>query len=759
LTENSYYKDIESALKAVKFHSPLNYSWLGQKCFIVPRPMRKIYSPEIIQDYLLVHLETILYSKFYCKGYISPLSEDNFSSKGPLISNFTEALSSSNSGSGSIEPDWKLVHKNNEGWIAEKNGLKLLVKKGDFFYSRRKTFESENSINLKYPKELMNSSPGHYLALGDKKLDAKTIVRLYLNLDPRGAIRFMEMATRALNSAKLPFNIKVINDPCKFTRTDAVVLYFAKEHYSEIFRLLCYIYRTLRKYFRPRIPIFTKFIAPGLGLAEDPGKGESFGTNRCLLLAKAIIECYKLRIKPLSEKLIKVQEIFSDTGLSIGKPFMNPNSNDCYYCINYSRVWMKPKRWFSFHQYIEVAKKIGSQLCDTAIWQDNRCNWIGIVEVENQSSKYRLYHMLGPELYGGTCGIALFLAELYRITRNRRLFDTAIGAITQSFNSFVISRHKAIPPSLYNGSYGIALALAHIGKILAKDDLIHYSLEVTNKLIVRGRQEPFIADLINGKAGLIISLLGLGKMLRDKKLEERAVRVGSEIVRHAEESNGYSWRGNPEDYYNLTGVSHGTSGIAYALLELFQVTDSFKFKNSAMEAFRYERQWFDTKMSNWQDLRGSRKNSLTKKFVNFWCHGAPGIALSRMCAYEILNEEILKKEAIAGLKSTLISAKEMLNTSINDFTLCHGLAGITDVLYHGLCKLGDEWISDTEVPFLVAETGKNLYSKNNLPWPCGNLGVDFPGLLRGVAGIGYFYLRLYDPKIQSVLMLEPQKFQ
>jgi lantibiotic modifying enzyme len=229
-------------------------------------------------------------------------------------------------------------------------------------------------------------------------------------------------------------------------------------------------------------------------------------------------------------------------------------------------------------------------------------------------------------------------------------------------------------------------------------------------------------------------------------------------VRRAEMSAGYSWRGDPESYYNLTGISHGASGIAYALLELFQVTDSFKFKNSAMEAFRYERQWFDTKISNWQDLRGSRKNLSTKKFVNFWCHGAPGIALSRMHAYKILNEEFLKKEAIAGLKSTLISTKEILNTSINDFTLCHGLAGITDVLYHGLYELGDEWTDDTEVPFLVAETGKDLYSKNNLPWPCGSLGVDFPGLLRGLAGIGYFYLRLYDPKIQSVLMLEPQKF-
>jgi hypothetical protein len=102
-------------------------------------------------------------------------------------------------------------------------------------------------------------------------LDSSNIVRLYLNLDPEGAIRFMQMATGALNSAKLPFDIKVLNDPRKFTRADAVVLYASKEHYKEILRMLQNFYRTLRKHFRSMIPIFTKFLAPGVGLAEDPG--------------------------------------------------------------------------------------------------------------------------------------------------------------------------------------------------------------------------------------------------------------------------------------------------------------------------------------------------------------------------------------------------------------------------------------------------------------------------------------------------------
>jgi lantibiotic modifying enzyme len=42
-------------------------------------------------------------------------------------------------------------------------------------------------------------------------------------------------------------------------------------------------------------------------------------------------------------------------------------------------------------------------------------------------------------------------------------------------------------------------------------------------------------------------------------------------------------------------------------------------------------------------------------------------------------------------------------------------------------------------------------------WQCGNpLGVETPGLMTGIAGIGYGLLRLADPdRVPSVLTLQP----
>jgi lantibiotic modifying enzyme len=40
-------------------------------------------------------------------------------------------------------------------------------------------------------------------------------------------------------------------------------------------------------------------------------------------------------------------------------------------------------------------------------------------------------------------------------------------------------------------------------------------------------------------------------------------------------------------------------------------------------------------------------------------------------------------------------------------------------------------------------------------WPCGIAGGETPNLLLGLAGIGYFYLRLYNTHVPSILIRMP----
>ena len=50
--------------------------------------------------------------------------------------------------------------------------------------------------------------------------------------------------------------------------------------------------------------------------------------------------------------------------------------------------------------------------------------------------------------------------------------------------------------------------------------------------------------------------------------------------------------------------------------------------------------------------------------------------------------------------------------------------------------------------------GIESYQDENLSWPCDKKVGQHPGLMTGLAGIGYFYLRLYSSlKIPSVLLI------
>jgi lantibiotic modifying enzyme len=44
------------------------------------------------------------------------------------------------------------------------------------------------------------------------------------------------------------------------------------------------------------------------------------------------------------------------------------------------------------------------------------------------------------------------------------------------------------------------------------------------------------------------------------------------------------------------------------------------------------------------------------------------------------------------------------------------------------------------------------YARTRAAWPCGTHTGETPNLMLGLAGIGYFYLRLAQPQVPSVLL-------
>jgi type 2 lantibiotic biosynthesis protein LanM len=412
-------------------------------------------------------------------------------------------------------------------------------------------------------------------------------------------------------------------------------------------------------------------------------------------------------------------------------------------------------------EFLKTADEISQRISQQAVWYEDRCNWMGAEPRGRPNAAVQrsvTYRALGPDLYSGTSGVALFLAELYAITEESSLRRTALGAIRQA-----LSRIDTVSTSarlgLFSGWIGIALAAVRVGMLLDESELRNKALY----LLQRSSSENYDKrefDLMSGRAGAIAALIVLNQVLSESYLLEFAISLGDELLETSDKADiGYSWKSRGlRNQHNLTGFSHGTAGAAYALLELFRATGDSKYRNAAWLALQYERHWFNPDIGNWPDFREDPSSPYRKRrphsFVTFWCHGAPGIALSRLRAYQIVGDETCKAEAIVALKTTRGMIESALESWTGNFSMCHGLTGNAEVLSYGTQILSSECWEEAEVALKVANAGIERYSARGVPWPCGTHVGETPNLMLGLAGIGHYYLRLYRSSIPSILILQ-----
>lgn len=295
--------------------------------------------------------------------------------------------------------------------------------------------------------------------------------------------------TRVLNRAGLPFRFKVVNDPQGYTRCDAGVLYIARSDYPAVASALERIYSDLVEMLRPGVPALTKPLAPGLGLAEDPGTEDSFGMHRCGLLADALIRAHEQRKRSVESRLSVVAERFAEAGISLDEPFLNAGSRDEYSFQPQPNPHMRSSgktrpSVSGATTYIGVAKDIGRRLVREAIWHEERCNWIGpeLATATTHEPGGTVYRALGPEIYAGTSGIAWFLAELAAINGEVETRRTALGAVRQALlRADADPSVKTVGP--YTGYMGIALAAAHVGTLLNEAEPLERAARLARQVL------------------------------------------------------------------------------------------------------------------------------------------------------------------------------------------------------------------------------------------------------------------------------------
>jgi Lanthionine synthetase C-like protein/HopA1 effector protein family len=766
-------EQIEGVIQATVFLSPSKYSWFGKSSPRLTAQFERGFSAKAIQSWLLLTLQGQLYSDFYCQGTATPSVKEASAYAHQNVGEFIDELSSSNCGAGYLAEGWQIASQPNTELIARRNGLALCVQKADCHSGNGDSLDPANRVSLRFPKELLGISPGFYMAVSDLEMpdfQNVDVVRFYWNLRPEAAVPLMQELTSELNGARLPFRFKVVNDRGAFSRCDAAVLYVPKSDYAPVAQIVERIYTKICERMNERVPVFTKRLAPGLGFAEDPGtKRDSFGTHRCRLLAEGMFRAWQQGRKSLPDRLRIVEAHFAENEISLETPFLNPGSADIYELgVNN----MPARRGdsgevgrasYSKNDYLDVAARIGARLTGQAIWHRNQCNWVGFQSLERSLTPQgnATLRALGPELYSGTSGVALFLGELYAVTRDADVRRTALAAIAQALSHLDVLPGPA-RPGLFSGWIGIALVAARLGRILEEEKVLRAALRVVQRRR-RGGLENWECDFMFGKAGTIVGLLMLREMLDAPGLVDLSQLLARKLLNKANKSKvGYSWpcSAMPASR-NLTGFSHGAAGIGYALLELFLATGDAKYRRAAESAFAYERHWYDRSQQNWPDLREEagqpRPNRKALPFATAWCHGAPGIALSRLRAYEVLKDSACEAEARVALETTRRAINSSLHSPNANYSLCHGLTGNAEVLRYGSEVLGPAASQSCKAALDVAAKGIDSFGRTDNAWPCGTPAGENPSLMLGLAGIGYFYLRLAVPSVPTILILRPEE--
>ena len=110
---------------------------------------------------------------------------------------------------------------------------------------------------------------------------------------------------------------------------------------------------------------------------------------------------------------------------------------------------------------------------------------------------------------------------------------------------------------------------------------------------------------------------------------EFRVKAGDLLMKEAiQEGGAWAWQTIAENP-PLTGLSHGTAGIGWALLEMWQATGETRFREAAQGAFAYERACLGSR-SGWTGRSASGRMGRSDMRVRARCGRAGCCARTRL---------------------------------------------------------------------------------------------------------------------------------
>jgi lantibiotic biosynthesis protein len=408
--------------------------------------------------------------------------------------------------------------------------------------------------------------------------------------------------------------------------------------------------------------------------------------------------------------------------------------------------------------FLPPALKIARAICSEAIWHEDRCNWLGASNEQVMGAPRDFSRAMGASFYDGLAGLGYFLCSVLKAEKDAVIEETARGALNQltRFVKEPVTNDEAGWMGMmgfHTGYPGQAWTLMYAAEILGEKKYAQAAKKALDYTLAVPR-EHWRYDVIDGAAGTIPVLIKLYKLTGDQRLFNHALQLGTFLIDKADkQSYGWSWDTMPGTQHNLTGYAHGTAGMAHAFAELFAATADSVYANAIAATVAYEEHHYHAVQQNWPDFRSFHETGNEAPTETpcscAWCHGAPGIGLSRLRCYEVSGDQRYLPGARIAIDTTL---KNNRPGPGNNYSLCHGLLGNAELFLYASQILNEPALFKSAEQTAMECMQKHL--STGLAIPNGlHSASHTPDFMLGTAGMGYFFLRLHAPQLFENMLL------
>nr|WP_306467999.1 type 2 lanthipeptide synthetase LanM [Rothia aeria] len=344
--------------------------------------------------------------------------------------------------------------------------------------------------------------------------------------------------------------------------------------------------------------------------------------------------------------------------------------------------------------------------------------------------------VLQTDLYGGSVGIALALAQAAHVLGHQEYAETA-HRVFDPLAETILSEEKSlklpeyIRDMAFAGEPGIAFTLAGAARYLGDTRLKDAARELGNQVAAR------IAKMEHPTPGYLSGHVGAATLLLGHELATDRQALLAVLDRHAQDIIA----GRIDDaWWVQSGFATGMSSSIFALSRWSQDMPSPERARQAAASLLNRLDELDNG-KYWQ----MRVPIGESAHDGTWCHGSAGVALAltavHCCLPELSNRASLDRAV----------RRSLLEGTKRNFTSCHGALGTLDVLEWVVSHVPD--VSGAEA---VHNAVKNGYNVSLLRETLNDKSVRYsltPSLMVGTSGVlSWLTRRVGDTRLYTPIV-------